>query len=67
MMLDEEEVDEVDSDDDGAILQLDDLDQRNYQPEKVPQVSTIPSIDPEAWKEEVERLTPQLKVRQVKI
>jgi len=62
MMLDEEEVDEVDSDDDGAILQLDDLDQRNYQPEKVPQVSTIPSIDPEAWKEEVERLAPQLKL-----
>ena len=63
MLLDEEEIDDVDSDDDGAILQLDDVDQRNETSEKVPQIANIPTIDPEAWQEEVERLAPQLKVR----
>lgn len=62
-MLMEDGIDDVDSDDDGAMLQLNEENDLQFQNQnEVPQVSNIPTIDPEAWKEEVERLAPQLKV-----
>ena len=65
-MLMEDDIDDVDSDDDGAILQLnnhEEITQQQQRESELPQVSNLPTIDPEAWKEEVERLAPQLKVK----
>ena len=60
MMMDDENVDFVDSDDEEGMLTFED----NKEVEnELPKVGNIPKIDSEAWKEEVERLAPQLKVK----
>ena len=69
-MLMEDDMDDPDSDDD-IMLQLNDNDELTQQQQQreseLPQVSNLPTIDPEAWKEEVERLAPQLKVKNASI
>ena len=53
----------VDSDDDGdGFLQLGEEPLEDHHG-NVPQIAEMQKVDPEAWREEVERITPQLKVR----
>jgi len=58
----EDEADQVDSDDDQAMLELNELGLATHAESEMTKVSDLPTIDPEAWKEEVERLAPQLKI-----
>jgi len=52
----------VDSDDDGdGFLQLGE-EPLDEQLGNVPQIAEMQKVDPEAWREEVERITPQLKI-----
>ena len=48
-------------DDENDILQLNQVDE-SPAVDQTPIVKDLPKVDPEAWKEEVERLAPQLKV-----
>ena len=51
----------IDSDDDNeAFLNLGE--EPIQQLGNVPQIADMQKVDPEAWREEVERITPQLKV-----
>lgn len=57
----EDDVDGDYSDDENDILQLNQIDETHLVAD-TPVVKDLPKIDPEAWKEEVERLAPQLKI-----
>ena len=48
-------------DDENDILQLNQVEE-SPAVDQTPIVKDLPKVDPEAWKEEVERLAPQLKV-----
>ena len=48
-------------DDENDILQLNQVEE-GPSVDQTPIVKDLPKVDPEAWKEEVERLAPQLKV-----
>ena len=48
-------------DDENDILQLNQVEE-SPSVDQTPIVKDLPKVDPEAWKEEVERLAPQLKV-----
>ena len=48
-------------DDENDILQLNQVEESPLV-DQTPIVKDLPKVDPEAWKEEVERLAPQLKV-----
>jgi len=57
----EDDVDGDYSDDENDILQLNQVEE-SPSVDQTPIVKDLPKVDPEAWKEEVERLAPQLKV-----
>merc|ERR1711962_458815 len=56
----EDDVDGDYSDDENDILQLNQVEESPLV-DQTPIVKDLPKVDPEAWKEEVERLAPQLK------
>jgi len=57
----EDDVDGDYSDDENDILQLNQVEESPLV-DQTPIVKDLPKVDPEAWKEEVERLAPQLKI-----
>ena len=63
-MGDDGDADESDDDGDGFLHLGDEMTNDENNSAQVPQVAEMAKVDPEVWREEVERITPQLKVVQ---